>query len=256
MTDWNANLYLQFGNERTQPAIDLAARIMLEHPHNIVDIGCGPGNSAAVLRRRWPEAVVLGVDSSPEMILAARKDYPAQEWIQADAASWQATVGCDLIFSNAALQWIPRHDHLLKRLFSFIVPGGALAFQIPTHDYSVLHKLILEVASEKEWAHLMLGAKQVFTIESPYFYYDVLSAMTVKLDIWETEYFHEMANTQAIISWISGTGLRPFLQALEKDKQRQRFIKMLGERVDKAYQPQANGKVLFPFRRLFVIAYK
>lgn len=254
--DWNAKSYMQFGDERTQPAIDLAAKILIAKPHKIMDIGCGPGNSTQVLRQRWPAATVSGLDSSPEMINAARRGYPGQEWILADAATWQPSAACDIIFSNAAFQWIPQHDLLLNRLFGHVASGGALAFQIPSHIYSLLHQFIIEIANENEWAHLMQGAKTVFTMESPSFYYDALVGNAVKLDIWETEYFHVMENTQAIISWIASTGLRPFLNALETENQRQRFIKMLRERVDKTYTSQSDGKVLFPFRRLFVVAYR
>lgn len=256
MSDWNVNLYKQFGNERTQPAIDLISRINITNPSKIIDLGCGPGNSAECLRRRWPEATVTGLDSSPEMINACRKDYPDQEWILADAANWQPPSACEIVFSNAVFQWMPQHDRLLKRLFAYVAPGGALAFQIPARIYSPLQQLIIEVANEAEWMHLMEGPKNTFTIESPAYYYDALAGTASKLDIWKTEYCHVMESTQAIISWISSTGLRPFLEVLESGIQKQRFVKVLGERVAATYLPQANGKVLFPFRRLFVVAYK
>lgn len=256
MSDWNVNLYMQFGNERTQPAIDLISRINITNPNKIVDLGCGPGNSTKCLRRRWPEATVTGLDSSSEMINSCRENYPDQEWILADAASWQPSSACDIVFSNAVFQWLPQHDRLLRHLFAYVAPGGALAFQIPVRIYSALQQLIIEVANEPEWIHLMEGPKNTFTIESPAYYYDVLARTAQKLDIWETEYWHVMENAQAIISWISSTGLRPFLAALETETQKQRFTKILGKRVAETYMPQADGKVLFPFRRLFVVGYK
>lgn len=170
MSDWNVNLYRQFGKERTQPAVDLIARIDITSPGRIVDLGCGPGNSTECLRRRWPAAIVTGLDSSFEMISACRQDYPDQEWLLADAADWQPPSACDIVFSNAALQWIPQHERLLTRLFDYVAPGGALAFQIPARIYAPLQQLISEVANEGEWAHLMHGPKNAFTIESPAYY--------------------------------------------------------------------------------------
>ncbi len=256
MFDWDVNLYKQFGNERTQPAIDLVSKISTINPNKIIDLGCGPGNSTEILRQRWPKATVTGLDSSPEMINSCRKNYPDQEWILADAENWQPSSAYDIVFSNAAFQWIPQHNLLLNRLFGYVSSGGVLAFQIPAHINSPLHQLIVEVANEAEWAHLMKYPKNALTIESPSYYYDALVGAASKLDIWETEYCHVMESTQAIISWISSTGLRPFLAALETETQKQRFVKILGKRVAETYMPQVDGKVLFPFRRLFVVAYK
>ena len=136
MPAWDANLYLKFANERTQPAIDLVSRINLANPQRIIDVGCGPGNSTAILRQRWPGAAVAGLDSSPEMIAAARLANPEQEWILADAGAWQADAPYDLVFSNATLQWLPDHERIVRRLFDQVAAGGALAFQIPSRAYS------------------------------------------------------------------------------------------------------------------------
>ncbi len=256
MSTWNVNLYLQFGNERTQPAIDLVSRINVDSPKRIIDLGCGPGNSTGILRQRWPEAHVTGLDSSAEMISVARKTYPDQEWILADANTWQSAVPYDIVFSNAALQWLPDHDRLLPRLLAQVAPGGALAFQIPSRIYSLSHQLILDVAAEPAWARRMDNARHGFTMERPPFYYDVLAGTALRLDIWETEYYHVMENHQAIIDWISGAAARPFLDALETEAERERFIRMLRGRIVQAYPSQQNGKVLFPFRRLFAVAYR
>ncbi len=258
MPAWDANLYLKFGDERTQPAIDLVSRVNLEAPQSIIDIGCGPGNSTAVLRARWPRARLIGLDSSPDMIEAAHKDFPGGEWLVGDAAQWAATAPTthDLVFSNAALQWVPGHDALIPGLFSRVKPGGALAFQMPSRAYSTIHQLILEVADEPEWMQRMGAARQGFTLERPGFYYDLLSGAASKLDIWETEYCHVMPDRDAIVQWVSGTAVRPFLEALDSESERQRFIVELSARVEQAYPLQQDGKVLFPFRRLFVVAYR
>ena len=186
MTAWDVDLYLKFSSERTQPAIDLVSRVNLANPARIVDVGCGPGNSTAILRQRWPNARVAGLDNSPDMIGAARLSDPEQEWILADAGAWQADAPCDLVFSNAALQWVPDHERLIPRLFGQAAPGGALAFQVPARAYSQIHQLILEVANEPEWAQPMDAARQGFTQERAGFYYDLLSDKAARLDIWKT----------------------------------------------------------------------
>jgi len=256
MSAWDVDLYLKFSSERTQPAIDLVSRVNLANPARIVDVGCGPGNSTAILRQRWPNARVAGLDNSPDMIGAARLSDPEQEWILADAGAWQADAPCDLVFSNAALQWVPDHERLIPRLFGQVAPGGALAFQIPARAYSQIHQLILEVANEPEWAQRMDAARQGFTQERAGFYYDLLSDKAARLDIWKTEYCHVMQNHDAIIEWTAGTAVRPFLEALESEEQRGRFLRLLTGRVVQAYPPQRDGKILFPFRRLFVVAYR
>lgn len=254
MSDWDAHLYQRFASERTQPAIDLVSRLHVDDPKRIIDLGCGPGNSTEILRRRWPHAKIIGLDSSAEMISAARERYPDQEWILANVETWEARQPYDIVFSNAALQWIPHHDQLLTRLLHQVAEGGILAFQIPSHVHSQLHQQILQIANESDWAHRMHEAKRALTIESPSFYYDILEGRVSKLDIFEIEYCHVMENTQAIIQWISSTGLRPFLDALETADQKQRFIDLLSLHVAAAYPRQKNAKVLFPFRRLFIVA--
>lgn len=256
MSDWNPELYLQFANERTQPAIDLVARLRLGHARRIVDLGCGPGNSTEILRQRWPNAHVAGLDNSPEMLTLAREKYPHHEWLLADAASWQAGAPCDLVFSNATLQWIPDHARLIPHLFAQVAKGGALAFQIPSRIYSPTHQLILEVADEAQWRQQTDAARNAFTMEHPAFYYDALADAAARLEIWETEYYHIMEDAHAIMAWISGAALRPFVDALADDEARERFIARVTERVVAAYPPQSNGRVLFPFRRLFVVAYR
>lgn len=258
MPVWDANLYLKFGDERTQPSIDLVSRVNLANPEHIIDVGCGPGNSTAILRQRWPHAQVAGLDSSPGMLAAARLTRPDGEWIEADAAEWHANTSAtfDLVFSNAVLQWIPNHAALVPGLFERVAPGGALAFQIPARMFSLSHQLILEVADDPAWSARMSAARQGFTLERPGFYYDALAGQAARLDIWETEYCHVMQDHDAIIQWVRGTAVRPFLEALATEEERQRFIAQLQVRVQQSYPLQRDGKVLFPFRRLFVIAYR
>ena len=256
MTAWNTGLYLQFCNERTQPAIDLIARMNIADPKNMIDLGCGPGNSTEMLKLRWPSATVAGLDSSPEMIASAKQRYPEQKWLLGDLATWCDGAFYDVVFSNAALHWIPDHAGLVPRLMSQVAPGGALAFQIPTSSKSALQPIILNAANEPEWRGQMAGADTVMTSESPAFYYDVLAGRASSVDIWETEYCHVMPDHAAILNWISSTRLRPFLDRLDSPAQQTRFTALITEGLHATYPVQRNGKVLFPFRRLFVIAYR
>lgn len=256
MPTWDADLYLRFGNERTQPAIDLLARVMLSDPKRIIDLGCGPGNSTALLRQRWPDAAVTGLDSSPEMIAAAQRDYPDGDWQLADLRTWQADAPYDLVFSNATLQWLPDHGTLYPHLFAQVAPGGALAVQIPVFHTTALQKVLLELASESAWRERLQPATRALVAESPGFYYDALVEQTSRIDLWETEYDHVLASSDATVEWISGTRLRPYLEALGNDADREAFLRRLRAGVAEIYRPQRDGKVLFPFRRMFLIAYR
>lgn len=255
MAGWNPSEYLRFGDERTRPAIDLASRIAVDLPASVVDLGCGPGNSTSVLSQRWPQARVLGLDGSAEMIAVASAGCPEGEWLVSDIAQWNPEVPFDVVFSNAALQWLPHHGPLVERLFGFVAPGGALAFQIPSATYAEVRSLIHEIAREEAWASRMQRPLGVLTMEPPDFYYDRLAPQARSVDIWETEYVHVMESHSAIVDWIASTGLRPFLEALDSDGERNEFVADLRARVACSYPVQRDGRVLFPFRRTFVIAY-
>lgn len=255
MTQWDPNQYLRFGDERTRPALDLVSRIHLLDPHAIIDLGCGPGNSTQVLRRRWPGARVVGLDSSEEMIAAARSAHPEQDWILGDIELWSSPEPLDLVFSNAALQWTRGHPELVMRLFQQVGRDGALAFQVPSDAYSPLRIALRAISDDPAWRSRLAEAQGALTLEPPQVYYDALAPLARSVDLWETTYHHPMASSDAIIAWISGTGLRPYLQALSGEAERKRFLALLGERVALAYPPQSDGRVLFPFRRLFLIAY-
>ena len=254
--EWDAGLYLKFSSERTRPSVDLTARIAVPDPRRIIDLGCGPGNSTAVLRQRWPKARITGLDSSSEMIAAASRSYPDQEWLIGDIAAWNAEISCDVVFSNAALQWVPGHEVLFPHLFAQVSSGGALAVQMPAHFDSPLHSEILEIAQESSWRHLMGQALSGMTKKPPSFYYNLLRPLAATLDIWETLYYHVLDSPRAIIEWFRGTGLRPYLAALENEDQRKRFEELLLKRYTRAFPPQSDGRILFPFRRLFIIAYR
>jgi trans-aconitate 2-methyltransferase len=256
MTDgWSAQHYLGFGNERTRAAQDLVARVDLAAPGQVFDLGCGPGNSTALLRQRWPQATLTGVDSSPEMLAAAHSAMPDVHWQLADLAQWEPPAPVDLLFSNAALHWLPDHGALLPRLFGYLKHGGALALQIPSRQHALVRDIIHEISRDPRWSDRLEGARAVLTMERPAFYYDVFAPLAQRVDIWETEYFHVMSCSDAIVEFIGSTGLRPFIAPLT-DEECEVFVNRLRSGVRAGYASNADGQVLFPSRRTFVVAYR
>jgi trans-aconitate 2-methyltransferase len=251
MPTWNADQYLKFAEERIRPCRDLVSRIGVADVHRIVDLGCGPGNSAAVLAERWPNADIVGIDNSSAMIDVACIKQPQRRWFRRDITEWAAGVQdqFDLVFSNAALQWVPDHRSLFPHLLNRVVPGGAFAIQIPADFGALPHRLMRELAPPgvrvKEWYS-----------HEPSFYYDVTAPHARAVDIWEAIYQHILPHADAIVEWYKGSGMRPFLEAMDTDADRETFLSRYTEGIRSAYPPRADGKVLFPFRRLFVIAYR
>lgn len=256
MPSWDSTEYLKFSSERTQPAIDLAARIGLAAPRRVVDLGCGPGNSAAVLARRWPAAALVGLDSSPAMIAAAQKEYPEQNWFIADIAQWIAPAPFDLVFSNAALQWVPDHASLIPHLFAQVAPGGAFAFQVPANFDAPPHRLMRELGATPEWRGYFDPPPREWHAQPPEFYYDLLAPHATHLELWTTDYLHILDGVDGIVAWYRGTGLRPWLDALPDESARTRFLAAYRTALAPHFPPRPDGKVLFPFKRLFVVAYR
>jgi trans-aconitate 2-methyltransferase len=256
MPTWNPAQYLKFNDERTQPCRDLVARIALENPRCIVDLGCGPGNSTAVLAQRWPEANVTGIDSSADMIRAAHEKFPQGNWQQGDAASWTAAQPVDLVFSNAVLHWVADHAHLVPHLFAMVAPGGAIAFQVPCNMDAPAHRLMRDLATWTVWRPHFVEKVREWHAHEPPFYYDLLAPLAARVEIWRTEYIHIMESPAAIVEWYKGTGLRPFLDRLASPADQDRFLAdYLGE-IETAFPRRHDGRVLFPFLRQFVVAYR
>lgn len=256
MKDWNPDHYLQFKNERTQPSIDLVSRISLANPRSIIDLGCGPGNSTQVLVNRWPYSDITGLDSSSSMIEKARLEYPAQKWIIGDAAKPDPDARYDLVFSNATLQWIPDHESFIPRLYDLVAPGGAFAVQIPRFRNMPIHDAIEKIAGSSQWDRYTRGCEDLFTFHDAAFYYDALSPHAHALELWETSYFHILDSLQMLIDFIKSTGMKPFLDRLPSPEMKLEFEKQVFAEAARHYKVQANGKVLFPFERMFFIAYR
>lgn len=251
---WNPKTYLAFADQRTRPAAELLARVSAVNPARVIDLGCGPGNSTGLLAARWPEARLKGLDSSASMLAEARKNGVPAEWIEADLARWAPGTPYDVIFSNATLQWLPDQAVLLPRLMRFVVPGGTFAFQVQVNFAAPSHRLMRETAQDPRWREKLIAVREIQRGDAQT-YYDILKPHAASLDIWQTEYLQVLEGEDAVYRWVSGTGLRPFLDALEGDE-RNAFIALYQKRLNAAYPRRDDGTTLFPFQRLFVVATK
>jgi trans-aconitate 2-methyltransferase len=256
MAAWDPAQYLRFERERTQPCRDLVARIELEAPRRIVDLGCGPGNSTAVLRARWPTADLTGVDRSGEMLEVARRSDPRVSWVAGDIGRWTANPPADLLFSNAALHWLPDHAQQFPRLFAQVAPNGAFAVQMPANDGAPYQRAADRVFASPEWRSCFPPEDRDVALAAPEFYHDLLAPLAHRIDLWDTRYVHVLPDANAVVEWTKGTGLRPALARLPDDAHRERFLAQYGREVARAYPPRPDGQVLFPFLRRFLIAYR
>ncbi|MFN4063715.1 MAG: methyltransferase domain-containing protein [Parazoarcus communis] len=249
---WDPDRYLAFGDLRSRPALDLLARIPLSAPSRIVDLGCGPGTVTTLLRQRWPEARLTGVDRSAEMLARAAALDGGVEWVEADLSSWQGEPSFDLIFSNAALHWLDGHAELFPRLQSMLAPGGVLAVQMPANFDADSHRLIRELAASSRWRDRVANARMgsVLTVEA---YHDLLAGGFQSVEIWETRYLQVLRGEDAVLQWLSGTTLLPYLDCLSDDE-RDVFIGQLRPLLRQAYPMRGDGRVLFPFKRVFMVA--
>ncbi|MGD9739611.1 MAG: trans-aconitate 2-methyltransferase [Bauldia sp.] len=252
MSDWSPKQYLRFANERTRAAVELLARVPLEAPRTVVDVGCGPGNSTELLAARFPDAAISAFDSSPAMIEAARARLPGVRFAVADVASWTPAADTDVVFSNAVLQWVPGHLDILERALGALRPGAVLAVQIPDNKSEPNHVLMRETAIGIGRGDVVRDAESLRdTVHSADVYYRRLAPLAV-LDLWHTTYIHVLAGHDAIVEWLKGTGLRPYLDALGADTDA--FLAGYRDRIAAAYPVHAGGEVLLPFPRLFMVA--
>jgi len=251
---WNPETYLAFAGQRTRPAADLLARVPASDPARVIDLGCGPGNSTALLAARWPDAGLEGLDSSTDMLKQARASGVPANWILAEIAAWSPQAPYDVIFSNATFQWLPDQAVLFPRLMSFVKSGGVFAFQVPVNFNARSHALMREAADDPRWK-AKLDAVRDIQRGSAKAYYEILKPHVAMLDIWQTEYLQVLEGEDAVYRWVSGTGLRPFVQALEGEE-RDAFIAAYKAKLNAAYPRRADGTTLFPFQRLFVVAVK
>jgi trans-aconitate 2-methyltransferase len=254
MADWSANQYLKFEDERTRPPRDLIAQIPLVRAARIVDLGCGPGNSTELLVARYPDAEVIGLDSSPDMLVQARARLPKCAFIEADLASWTPPERTDILFANAVFQWVPDHPAVLRRLLAGLPAGGVLAVQMPDNTDEPALALMREVASRGPWAkNASVNHAARDELPRPTAYYDLFGPLSSRLDIWHTIYNHVMPGPEAIVEWFKGSALRPFLSALDPAMGNE-FLAAYLEEIKRHYGPRHDGKVLLPFPRVFILA--
>ncbi len=251
---WNPELYRRFEEERTRPAHDLLARVSLSEVTHAVDLGCGPGNSSELVSARFPRASLLGTDNSESMLKSARERLPECQFELSDIGTWRPSVPPQLIFANAALQWVPHHRALFPRLFAALTPGGVLAVQMPDNLEEPSHRLMREVAEQTPYAGAIGDISNVRSrILAAADYYDLLAPSAALVDVWRVTYLHPMAEPRAIVDWLRATGLRPFLAPLNAEQQAA-FLVDYEERIAAAYPARADGKRLLAFPRLFIVA--
>lgn len=257
MQSWQPAQYLKYEAERTQPATDLAARIRAPDPKRIIDIGCGPGNSTAVLKERWPKADIYGLDGSENMLQRAKKDFPDAKWICKDAGGDLSSLGkFDIVFSNAALQWMPAHECLIPRLFDMLAEGGTLAVQVPCMEHAPAYKILRNMAGAEKWAGYFALLPE-YPLHLPMrHYYDIIATLAGQIQIWQTDYIHVMKTHDDIVEWYKGTGMRPYLDMLPGDGLKSSFCDEYRTHISGAYKAERDGKILFSFTRIFFTVYK
>ncbi|QBX38126.1 methyltransferase domain-containing protein [Brevundimonas sp. S30B] len=257
MTDprWDPGQYSRFEVERDRAVLDLMLRLPPDlSPREIWDLGCGTGQHAAILRRRHPEASVHGLDSSIDMLEQARAADPLIDWRQGDIADWTPETPPDLILANASLQWLPDHQTLLSRLAGSLAPGGVLAVQMPMAFETRHHSILRAVAAEGPWASTTAPVRPLQPLLTMQQTYDLLSSVCDEIDLWSTTYLHVLTGEDAVLEWMKGTALRPYLTILEATAWTEAFLSTLASRLSDAFEQRADGTTLLPFPRLFLIA--
>lgn len=254
MADWSPMQYLKFADERTRAARDLLAQVPLAEARKVYDLGCGPGNSTALLIERFPKADIIGVDSSPNMLVEARKTYPKARFVEGDLSDWQPEEGADLLFANALFQWVPEHLKVLRRLLTALPQCGVLAVQMPDNLDEPSHAAMRETAASGPWASKIkqVGRAQ---LAAPMVYYNALKPDAARVDIWHTNYNHPIDGAKGIVEWVKGTGLRPYIDPLDQSERRD-FLAAYEARIAKAYPLADDGKALLRFPRLFILCVK
>ena len=237
--------------------MDLAMRIDVRNPECILDVGCGAGNSTAILKKRWPEAEITGIDNSGSMLRKAREDHPDMRWIEKDITQDMSDLGSfDIIFSNAVLQWIPDVGSVLNGLFGMLRPDGVLAFQVPYAEDLPTHIAMRTLFARPEWKRYYDAVESRPRYRSMGCFYDILSSLSPELSLWQTEYVHVMKSIDDIADWNRASALRPFLDELPDDRSRDDFMKEYTSEIGPEYGVKKNGRVLYPFTRSFFILRK
>lgn len=258
-TTWDPGQYARYGGLRLRPALELLSRVEIDDPKLVYDLGCGGGEIARILADRWPDADVVGSDSSEDMLAKARSAGPSRvRWERQDVATWAPPSSIDLLYSNAMLHWVEPHREIFPRLVAGLRAGGVLAVQMPLSWDEPSHRLMRETLSDgnsgrgygDDALRARMGRRWV---EDPDFYYDLLAPLCSEVDLWQTRYFQVLEGDDPVLEWVKGTGLRPILDALGEGD-REAFLTDYGARLREAYPKRSAGETLFPFPRLFLVA--
>lgn len=252
MTTWDPIAYLKFSEVRFRAGLDLLAHVPRAPYRNIYDLGCGTGHLTKLFADSFPGATITGVDSSPDMLAKARREFPGIAFVEADISSWRPENIPDLILSNAVLHWIPCRETLLQSLLRLLRPGGVLAVQIPRHFEMPSHSILKETVQQSVW-RAELEPLLVAPLAAPEELWKLLAPDASKLDIWETIYLQVLAGSDAVVNFMRGSTLRPLLSKLP-EVEGKKFVADFRKRLAGAYPVQATGQTLFPFRRLFLVA--
>lgn len=252
--DWVPNLYMKFWNQRTNAARDLLARVPIETAGLVYDLGCGPGNSSELLARRFPEADLVGLDTSDAMLAHARLRAPKARFLLQNIADWSPEAPPDLIFSNAALHFLPNHHRLFPRLVAALAPGGVFAAQMPSTANESSHALMRMIAAEGSWwPRLAPVVKAQPVIAAFDDYYEWLKPLASAIELWMTTYVYVFDSAADMADFFAGSSMQPFLERLS-DEERYAFLARYREGLAEAYPAQSDGKVLLPYPRFFVVA--
>lgn len=250
---WDAAQYLKFAQPRLRPALELLARVDLPAPGVVYDLGCGTGALTKIMAERWPGAAVVGIDDSADMLERATGETRNLRWLRHDIATWQPEAAPDLIYSNAALHWLPDHARLIPALVSFLAPGGVLAVQMPRNFSEPSHQAIAHSVREGPWRSRLEPMLSETPVAEPMWYLELLGPLCGEIDLWQSQYFQILRGVDPVKEWTKGTWLRPFLQALAPGE-REAFEQTYARRVAAAYPRRADGTTVLPFQRLFFVA--
>lgn len=256
MSDWNAEQYLKFKKDRTKPSIDLVNKITVKNPENMIDIGCGPGNSTAVLKKKFPNAHIVGADTSANMLEKAKSEHPDIDFMLFDASKDFEKLGrkFDVVFSNACIQWVPDHEKLIPDMMSVLNEGGMLAVQVPLSYEQDMQKVISAVCNKAYWLERIHNPRKIYTLKDCA-YFDILSNCSSDFEMWKTVYYHRLPSHQSVFEWYRSTGLKPYFDVLNDDD-KILFEKDILQEIANQFPIQQNGEIIFRFPRLFFTAIK
>ncbi|MCC7508634.1 MAG: methyltransferase domain-containing protein [Planctomycetes bacterium] len=218
MTDaWNPALYERFKHERAQPARDLIGLVQPRPGMRVVDLGCGTGEITAELHAHLGAASTIGLDRSTAMLAQARpREVPGLNFVEGDISRFVPESGVDLVYSNAALQWVEDHPAQLARVRQWLAPGGQVAIQVPCADDHPTHTVVHELAERYGTGCLYHGASRVKT---PAEYAALLFDLGFRQQqVFTRVYGHLLPDLDALVTFFSSTLLNPYKAALGDER--------------------------------------